>query len=214
QSMNLSAGATQLANAIRKYQPSNAEYYLQLGDAWRNMDAVANSIPPYEEAVRHDPKSAAARERLGVALAGLKRYPQAEQSIREALRLRPSASTWVQLALVQAQAAKVRESIATLDRAIAIDPDLPDAYSAAGAIHMQLGDTAAAEKKFREALRIQPNYAAVHNNLATLLSETSRFDEARYHFEEALHLQSTYPGARYNYALALIRVHRNDEAKA
>jgi Tfp pilus assembly protein PilF len=214
QSSNLTAAITQLVNAIRKYRPANAEYYLQLGDAWRNMGAIANSIPPYEEAVRRNPQSAAARERLGLALSELKRYPQAEQSIREALRLSPSAATWVQLGLVQAQAGKVRESIAALERAIALDPDLPDAYSAAGAIQLELGDTAAAEKKLREALRIQPNYAAVHNNLATLLSESDRFEEARYHFEEALLLQNNYPGARYNYALALIRMHRYDEAKA
>jgi Tfp pilus assembly protein PilF len=214
QSSNLAAGITQLVNAIRKYKPADSEYYLQLGDAWRNIGATANSLPPYEEAVRHNPQSAAARVRLGLALSELKRYPQAEQSMREALKLSPSAATWVQLGLVQAQAGKVRESIAALERAIALDPDLPDAYSTAGAIQLELGDTAAAEKKFREALRIQPNYAAVHNNLGTLLSESHRFDEARYHFEEALHLQSNYPGAHYNYALALIRVHRNDEAKA
>jgi tetratricopeptide (TPR) repeat protein len=214
QSSNLAAGITQLANAIRKYKPANAEYYLQLGDAWRNSGAAINSIPVYEEAVRREPKLTAARERLGAALAELKRYPQAERSFREALRLNPSAETWVQLGLVQAQAGKTRESVMTLERAIAIDPDLPDAYSTAGAIQFELGDTAAAEQKLRTALRIQPNYAAVHNNLGTLLSEGGKFEEARYHFEEALLLQNNYLGARYNYALALIRVHRYDEAKA
>jgi protein O-GlcNAc transferase len=143
------------------------------------MGAVANSITPYEEAVRRNPQSAAARERLGLALSELKLYPQAERSIREALRLSPSAATWVQPGLIQTPAGKVRESVATLERAIALDPDLPDAYSTAGAAKLELGDTAAAEKNLRAALRIQPNYVAVHNNLATLLSESGRFDEAR-----------------------------------
>jgi Tfp pilus assembly protein PilF len=214
QSSNLAAGIIQLSDAIRKYTPANSEFYLQLGDAWQNMGAAANSIPAYEEAVRREPASPPARERLGMALASLKRFPQAEQSLREALKLKPSAATWVQLGLVQAKAGKLRESIVALERAISLDPDLPDAYSAAGAIHLELGDDAAAERMFRIALRIQPNYAAVHNNLATLLSESGRFDEARYHFEEALLLKNNYPGARYNYALALIRVHRPAEAKA
>jgi tetratricopeptide (TPR) repeat protein len=214
QSSNLVAGTTQLVAALSKYKPVNAEYYLQLGDAWRNAGSAERAIPIYEEAVRRDPKSAAARERLGIALAASKQYGRAQQSLREALKLNPSAATWVQFGLVQAQSGAARESVATLERAIALDPDLPDAYSAAGAIQLELGDTAAAERNLRAALRIQPNYAAVHNNLGTLLSESGRFEEARYHFEEALLLQANYPGAHYNYALALIRVRLYDEAKA
>ena len=213
QTSNLAAGVKQLAASVSKFKPAKAEFYLQLGDAWRSAGAAANAIPAYEEAVRHDPRSAAARERLGMALAGLKRYPPAQQSLREALKLNPSAATWVQLALVQAQAGAAREAMATLERAIALDRDLPDAYATAGAIQFELGDTAAAEQKLRSAIRIQPNYAAAQNNLGALLSETGRFEEARYHFEEALLLQNNYPGAHYNYALALIRVKRYDEAK-
>lgn len=49
-----------------------------------------------------------------------------------------------------------------------------------------LGRTQEAEAHYREAFRLDPNYAIAHRNLARLLVQTGRYSEAVDHFEAAL----------------------------
>ena len=213
QQSNLSAGITRLQATIAKYHPERAEYYLQLGDALSNASRFAEAVPVYEEALRREPKSAAALERLALCLSSLKQYSRAETALKQALELTPAAATWIQLGLVRLQQGKAPDAIAAFEKAIELDPEMPDAYNTAGAIWFEIGDTARAETALRNAIRLQPNSAPAHDNLGNLLSASDRFEEARFHFEAALRFKENYNGARYNYALALAKVHRLNEAQ-
>src|SRR5713101_8953498 len=55
------------------------------------------------------------------------------------------------------------------------------------------------EPAFREAIRIRPDYAEAHSNLASVLASAGRFDEARYNFELAIRLKPDFAAARFNY---------------
>jgi predicted CXXCH cytochrome family protein len=213
QQSNLTAGIARLQAAIDKYRPERAEYYLQLGDAFSNAGRFEPAVPAYEEALRREPKSAAALERLALCLSSLKQYSRAESTLNQALNLVPNAATWIQLGLVRLQQGKAPDAIAAFEKAIELDPEMPDAYNTAGAIWFEIGDTARAETELRNAIRLQPNGAPARDNLGNLLSASDRFEEARYHFEAALRFKENYNGARYNYALALAKVHRLDEAQ-
>jgi len=59
------------------------------------------------------------------------------------------------------------------------------------------------ESAFREALRLAPELAAAHNNLAYQLAARGASDEARYHFEQALGLDRNYWAAHLGYARLL-----------
>lgn len=63
------------------------------------------------------------------------------------------------------------------------------------------GETEAAY--YREALRLRPNYAEAHNNLAILLRAAGDLSSAAEHYQEALRLRPGYPEALYNYAILL-----------
>jgi tetratricopeptide (TPR) repeat protein len=212
---NLERGIERLTAALKKYRPAHAEYYLQLGDALAKAGKPSTALPWYQEAIRHEPKSAAALERLAICVASLKQFPQAENSLKLALQLSPQAAgTWVWLGTLALQQGNTAEAVAAFQKAIEVDPDMVEAYNSAGAVWLETGDSAHAEKALRSAIRIQPNYAPAHNNLGNLLSSAGRFEEARYHFEAALRLKENYNGARYNYALALMKVHRLPEAQS
>jgi tetratricopeptide (TPR) repeat protein len=213
QQSNLARGIPQLAEAIDRFRPAAAEYYLQLGDALRSSGQFERSIPAYEEAVRREPQSAAGLERLALGSASVKEYSRAEAILKQVIERSPAAGAWVELGVIEGQQGKLRDAVAAFENAIQIDPEMADAYNSAGAIQFEMGNAKDAEAMLRGALRIQPNYAAAHNNLGNLLSSSGRFEEARYHFEEALLLKDSYTGARYNYALALFRVQRFDEAQ-
>ncbi len=215
QGSNLTEGLAQLSAAIGKFKPARAEYYLQWGDGLRSAGRFQEALAAYEEAVRLEPESVAAMERLALCLPLLKQNARAEAMLKQVLEHAPGAAPdWIQLGLVQLGEGKTSDALRAFEMAMQSDPDLPDAYNTAGAIWFETGESAKGEAALRNAIRIQPNYAQAHNNLGNLLSAAGRFEEARYHFESALRIKEDYTGARYNYALALTRVRRFDEAQA
>ena len=211
---NPGEGIPQLEAAIRKFQPQNAEYDLQLGDALAGAGRFADAVAAYHEALKRDPKSAAAYERLALALSQARNASGAESALNRALELAPNPSRWVLLGEVLAQEGRLKGAVEACETAAKLDPQMADAFSIAGAIGFEAGNSEEAERALRRAILLQPNHAPAHNNLGNLLAESKRFDEARFHFETALRIQPDYAGARYNYALMLIQVRQLDEARA
>ena len=214
QNSNLTRGIPQLAAAIERYHPARAEYYLQLGDALCNAGKFTEALSVYEEARQREPESVPVLERLAICLRNLKQYSRAEAALKQALARASDAAIWVQLGFVQLEQGRSPDASAAFEKALEIDPEMPEAYNSIAAIWLKAGDSARAESALRNAIRIQPNYAQAHNNLGNLLSGAGRFDEARYHFEAALRYKDDYAGARYNYALALAKERRMDEARS
>jgi tetratricopeptide (TPR) repeat protein len=215
QGSNLEPGIGRLGTALEKYRPERAEYYLQLGDALSGAGQSAAALAWYEEALRHEPNSAAALERQALCLVSLKQFSRAEGIFKRILELTPDAAAiWVEFGGVALEQGRTTDALAAFERATQLDPDMVEAYNSGGAIWFETGDSARAERALRTAIRIQPNYAPAHNNLGNLLAGTGRFEEARMHFEAAIRLKENYLGARYNYALALTRMHRLDQAQA
>jgi predicted CXXCH cytochrome family protein len=207
QGSNLIDGIARLSAVLEKTHPARAEYYLELGDALRG-DAARTA---YEEAVRREPESIVAQERLALSLPAAK----GEEILQRLVKRTPeTARIWVELGSVEVSAGKIAEALAAFEKAAQFDPEMVEAWNSAGAIWFEAGDTARAETALRNAIRVQPNFAPAHNNLGNLLSSAGRFDEAKYHFEAALRYQDNYIGARYNYALALAKVRRFDEAQS
>ena len=210
ESSNLTAGITRLTAAIAKYRPERSEPYLQLADALRNAGRCPEAIPVYAEARRRDPASLPAMQKTALCLGSA----GAEAILREALQTHASdAITWVQFGIAQINQSHTRDGIAAFEKAIALDPELPEAWNSLGGVLLETGQMDAAERALRNAVRYQPNYAEVHNNLGTLFARTSHFDEAAWHYEAALRYKPDYNFARYNYGVALARVNRLDDAQ-
>jgi Flp pilus assembly protein TadD len=55
-----------------------------------------------------------------------------------------------------------------------------------------LGQLAAAEQAYRQALQVDPQYAPAHNNLAQTLADQHRFAEAETHARKAVELGGSY----------------------
>jgi tetratricopeptide (TPR) repeat protein len=183
----LTAGIARLSAAIEKYRPSRAEYYLQLGDALRNAGRFAEAVPVYQEALRREPESIAAAERLALGLSDLKQYSQAEAILK---RLPADAAIWTRLGAVYLRERKTPDAIAAFEKAIQLDPDAAEAHNSLGATLFQAGDSARAERSLREAIRIQPNYSEARYNYALVLAKALRMDEAQTQLEASLRIDS------------------------
>jgi type IV pilus assembly protein PilF len=77
-----------------------------------------------------------------------------------------------------------------LRQALAISPNLPEAYSLRGLIQASQGDPAAAEQSFQRALQLSPRDPDLMHNYGWFLCQQRRYDEADQQFERATALTS------------------------
>lgn len=96
---------------------------------------------------------------------------------------------------------------AAAQKALSIDDDLAEAHtSLAYAIHTFEWDWPAAEKEYRRAIALNPNYATAHQWYAEFLTATGRFAEAEAEGKKALALDPMSPiinaVVAYNFTMA------------
>lgn len=101
-------------------------------------------------------------------------------------------------------AAEVRDqAIAAADRALELDPNLPEAHNARAFIAIDgEWDLEKAEQHFEKALDLRPSYAAAHNWYGQMLGgqPLRRYDEARLHLDQARTLDPLSPWNDVNLA--------------
>jgi len=86
--------------------------------------------------------------------------------------------------------------IAAAEKALQLDPILPDAHKARATIAWDgEWDLESAQQHYRRALDLRPSYAAAHNLYAQMLAgqPLQRFDEARRHLDHARELDPLSP---------------------
>jgi TolB-like protein/Flp pilus assembly protein TadD len=153
------------------------------------------AIGYYEEAIRLDPRYALAYADLSI----------------NALNL---ATTYAGLATKEREEA-IAKAHASAKRALDLDPNLADAHRTQGVI-LELLDFnfAAAEAELRRAFELAPHNAGVTSNLASLLSNLGRLDEAIALGQRAIALDPLRGTFHYALAHDLIALGRYDEAEA
>ena len=137
------------------------------------IEAMSESIPFFEEAIRQDPKFSQAYSHLanmyillaGVTLPGREALPRAKELIVKALEL---------------------------------DPDSSDAHAAAGNLAMQEDqDWATAETEFKRAISLNPGNATAHFWYTSFLMLVQRFDEAREENRTVIELDPLWVSPRF-----------------
>jgi serine/threonine-protein kinase len=99
-----------------------------------------------------------------------------------------------------------------IDRALALDESLPEAYLATAELHMALHDWLSAGREYRRAIDVAPSHAIARQRYAMWLSYQGRFEEA---IKEARLVESLDPlsvQGRNTVAEVLRHARRCDEA--
>ncbi len=105
-----------------------------------------------------------------------------------------------------------QDSKSLFGRAVAVTKDNVIAQINLGGALEQEGDFDDALAHYREALRINPSRADVHNNLANLYADMGKTNEALAEYTEAIHLNPYAPLAYANYGTLLAQMGHYDEA--
>src|SRR6266436_273588 len=154
------------------------------------LDVTKQAVPLYSEAVRLDPQFALAWARVSIARSQL--YFNG---------IDPQTNT----------GAAVKEAA---DRAIALQPELGEAWLAQGVYRYRvLRDFKGALQSYEEALRRLPNSAFVLEQMAHLERRLGQIDEAQKHYQAAAQLDPRNIGILLTLGDTIQSVRRFDEAQ-
>jgi len=141
--------------------------------------------------------------------------PVAEQLYRQIVSQAPDhAAALNLLGALCLQSNRAAEAVEWVNRAIAINPTVPDYFSHLGAAYGVLGNHDAAIASLRRAVQLDPRAANPHYNLGTALRNAGRLEEAVASFRNAIASDPSAPESHYNLANALAELKRPDEAEA
>jgi Flp pilus assembly protein TadD len=141
-----------------------------LGLTLAKQGKTAEAVVHYVEALRINPKYAAAHCNLGLALDSEGKPDEAAAHFSEALRINLLyADAHNGLGLIRAKQGRMAEAMGYFSEALRINPLFAEAHSNLGVAMMREGKIEDAIVHFQEALRIKPGLTEVNINLKTAL---------------------------------------------
>jgi tetratricopeptide (TPR) repeat protein len=203
---NLKAGIAQMEQALAKDKPSVPEFYFALGAAYSIDRQFEKAVPWYEEALQHRAEYPPALRALAATLSSADDLTRAAAAgEKAAVALPTDTSVLTTLGDVYLRQGNVDKAKAVLQRALTINPDLPEATAYLGMAVVREGNLAAGETLFRAAINLQPDLAAAQNNLASILAHRGLYTEAEFHLQKAIAINPADAQVRHNYGMLLVR---------
>jgi arylsulfatase A-like enzyme/Flp pilus assembly protein TadD len=151
--------------------------YLALGDVNRATAALTPIARP------ELPGGLDAMNSLAVALTQQRRFDRARDVLNGVLDRSPrSATTWSNLGLLELAARRPAEATRAFERAVTADPRLGQGWEGLGAVRAPT-DPSGAIDAWRRAVELEPRNYDVLFNLAALLRDQKRLEEARPYIE-------------------------------
>ena len=160
----------------------NDELVPLIGAIRMEQGRLSEAAPMFERARALDPREARFAFLHGTALAGLQQFEQAVAAFQAAVKLAPNiADIYLALGQAQRKLGQRQEAQNTYRKLLRLQPENADGYIALSSVLAELGQFVEAEAPLRRALlhaRDPRMQAAIHNNLAIVLSSQSRHAEA------------------------------------
>jgi TolB-like protein/Tfp pilus assembly protein PilF len=194
QKLELKLAGNETKGITKQYTNSNEAYQLYLKGRYhfakRTKDDILKSIDYYQQAIKLDPKFARAYVGIAEAYSTAPSYPYMSPAEGD-----PQAK-------------------AAVEKALELDPDLPEAHTVAGMIAATYDwDYPTAEREFNRSFEIDPNIAVTHYRYAWVyLSPLGRHDEAVAEMKRAMELEPLSIQQGANFAAVLMYARRFDEA--
>ena len=155
-----------------EYYPESAVLHDDLGLALVSKGSLEEAEAEFDKALQIDPNLAEAHHNLGRALAATGQLDEAVSHFEKAIAINPSfAEAFTDLGCALTEAGQFAQAIARLQSALALKPNLAEAHECLGeALYISQARTQEALAHWREALRLDPNYAPAMNEAAHALA--------------------------------------------
>jgi superkiller protein 3 len=223
---DLAAARPHLERAVA-LRPDSSEAQYNLGAALWFGGAKDRAVGALRESVRLDPANGAAHAFLGTALRDNGDLAGARASLQRAIAVLPStAAVYVDLGIVYCRLGAVPNALGQFEAGLNAPPPArpePDWDAAVAALRQQMAAKPAADAQhvlglllgrqgapgaevvaaFKEAVRLRPDDAAIHNHLGLALIQTGDDPGGIAELREAVRLAPDYADARTNLGAAL-----------
>jgi len=207
--------AERIYNRVRVECPRDFDaWFLSGAMAFQRGGHLEKAVELLEKARKLKSDSIECRMFLGMALADLGRFAEAEPHLTRALKKAPhQAEAWENLARCQRASGLWSDALESLGKFVSLQP-------ANAAAHEQLGELTAiakgfptAEAHFRKATEIDPSMAAAWSNLGlSLIEQSGRVAEGMECFDRALQADPFLTSASASRALGLMRLYKTEES--
>lgn len=162
----------------------------------------ARAIACFETALATRPDDTRVLFALGNTARALGMAEPAEAFYRRVLALEPGRlEAFINLSNLLREKGNPSASVSLLTPVLARAPEAPELWLALGLAHRALDDTAEAERHWRQALSLRPDYPAALGNLADLLADRGQLDEALALYERVIKRDGKNAQARLNRAI-------------
>jgi tetratricopeptide (TPR) repeat protein len=155
-----------------QYYPESAELHNHLGLALASKHRIDEAKAEFDKALQINPKDAEAHHNLGRAMAFTGQLDQATSHLEKAIAINPSfAEAHCDLGRALAVAGQYGQAIPHFEQALALKPGLVEAHYYLGAsLYYSDARVQEALSHWREALRLDPNFAPAMNEAAHALA--------------------------------------------
>lgn len=178
--------------------------HITRGDELLQADQTAKSIEAYTAAVKADPQSSAAHQRLGHALSLSGNLQSALDEERKALNLDPNnGEAHCNMGWIFGLQQRFRAAVEEEKLAIAIDSGNSSAYSILGLSLASLEDYDLAISAFNKAIALDPNDLNSYMNLGAALGRKKDYAGAIALYKRAIDLNQSNPNAYLGLGAAL-----------
>ena len=213
------ASAEPLLKKVIARDPTNYLAWFDLGFVYSASGKTDDSIVAYRKSVSAKPDVFESNLNLGVMLAKAGQ-PDAEQFLRTATKLKPSAHVeegqaraWLSLAKVL-EKAKPDEAIEAYHQASALQPKDPEPHLSAGLLLEKQDRVADAEQEYKQVLALDPSSADALAGLANIYMRGQRYSEADDVLRKLLAVRPNDAGAHMQLGRILAIAGHNEDAIA
>ena len=151
---------------------------------------------------------------LGTALVRDGQVAKGQVIINRILKNGDSAEARLLLGTTKLQVNDFSGALPDLQKAVELNPNLPDLYSYYGLALMSTGDQAGAQKAFEQALKNDPNSFESNLRMGVLLREDQNYGAALQHLRRALDVRPGDLGVRYQIAAAELSLGQVEKARS
>ncbi|HEX9428543.1 MAG TPA: tetratricopeptide repeat protein [Candidatus Polarisedimenticolia bacterium] len=181
-------GARLVFERLIKEKNGSPDAYARISEAWLRHKKFPLADEVLKEGTRQHPADDSLLFARGAAMERMGEGAQAERLLIKAIRLNPKNAMALNYLgyMLADRGDKLNDSIAYVQRALALDPKNPAYLDSLGWAQFKLALYEPAEKNLRDALRYDQDDPAILEHLGDLLLATGRPEEAVRQWESAL----------------------------
>jgi cellulose synthase operon protein C len=179
--------------AIKTFKPmidsgqADAQVIALSATAYARKNDFVTAANQFERSLQLDPTNEAIRTQLAMARIAQGNTTQATQDLQAILKKNPTSLQALMLVtLTDLRTRNFPQSLASARKFVAAYPKLPLSYNMLGAAWLGNNNSVEAEKNFKIALQIKPDYHEARRNLANLYRVTGKYADAKRELQTVL----------------------------